>query len=135
MENNIALGFASLIHPGDRQIMATGTHNTFFLCTIMLHLLHQISPLTLTAIQSLEPDCELRLGDQSAEVQDLQLILKELGFYHGALDSEFQPETERALLHLQQQLGVQATGQLDIETWYAITYWAEEKIIAQSIAA
>jgi peptidoglycan hydrolase-like protein with peptidoglycan-binding domain len=101
----------------------------------MLHLLHQISPLTFTAIQSLEPDCELRLGDQSAEVQDLQLILKELGFYQGALDSEFQPATERALLHLQQQLEVQATGQLDIETWYAITYWAEEQTLAQPIAA
>ncbi|OKH19939.1 peptidoglycan-binding domain-containing protein [[Limnothrix rosea] IAM M-220] len=86
----------------------------------------RLSPIALMSIQALEPDCDLKLHDNGADVQRLQIILKELSLYNGSLDGHFNLKTERALLRLQQYLEVSATGQLDIHTWYQLTYWAEE---------
>ena len=86
----------------------------------------RLSPIALMSIEALEPDCGLKLHDSGADVQRLQIILKELGLYCGSLGGNFDHKTERALLRLQQYLDVSTTGQLDIRTWYQLTYWSEE---------
>lgn len=86
----------------------------------------RLSPIALMSIKALEPDCNLKLHDSGCDVQRLQIILKELGFYNGSLAGNFNLQTERALLRLQQYLEVSTTGQLDIRTWYQLTYWSEE---------
>ncbi len=86
----------------------------------------RLSPIALMSIKALEPDCGLKLNDSGCDVQRLQIILKELGLYNGALNGFFDLKTERALLGLQQYLEVTTTGQLDITTWYQLTYWSEE---------
>ena len=86
----------------------------------------RLSPIALMSIEALEPDCNLKLGDTGSDVQRLQIILKELEMYHGVLDGDFGVSTERALLTLQGELGVEGTGQLDVSTWYNLTYYAED---------
>lgn len=87
-----------------------------------------LSPVTINAIQSLEPDCGLKLGNSGRDVQRLQLILKGLDFYKGALDGYFGFRTERSLLELQSNLGVANTGEFDLSTWYQLTYWLEDSL-------
>lgn len=89
------------------------------------------SAIAFNALTSLEPDSFLKLGDQGRDVQKLQIVLKDLGLYLDALDGQFALKTERALLTLQQILGIDASGVFCIETWYALTYWAEEQLAAE----
>lgn len=85
-----------------------------------------LSPIAFTAVQSLEPDCALKLGESGRDVQRLQLTLKELGLYLESLDGDFGFRTERSLMQLQNDLGVEATGEFDLSTWYQLTYWSED---------
>lgn len=91
-----------------------------------------LSPSTINAIQSLEPDCGLKLGNSGRDVQHLQLILKGLGFYKGALDGYFGFRTERSLLQLQKDLSVESTGEFDLATWYQLTDWLEDLVQSQN---
>ncbi|AFY37140.1 Peptidoglycan-binding domain 1 protein [[Leptolyngbya] sp. PCC 7376] len=86
----------------------------------------RLSPIALMSIEALEPDCDLKLSDSGSDVQRLQIILKEMELYSGALDGEFDVATERALLQLQRTLNVSVTGRLDVSTWYSLTECAEE---------
>ena len=86
----------------------------------------RLSPVSLLAIQALEPDCDLKLGDSGPDVQRLQTVLKELDFYPGDLNGHFCGQTQQALVKLQQEIEAEATGQFDINTWYNLTYWAED---------
>lgn len=54
----------------------------------------------------------LAIGDESAEVTALQLALRELGHRIGA-DGVFGPFTERAVLQVQETLGLPRTGRVD----------------------
>lgn len=90
-----------------------------------------LSPIAINTIQGLEPDCALKLGDSSRDVQRLQLVLKELDLYQASLDGHFGFRTERGLMRLQNNLGVEATGEFDLSTWYQLTYWSEE--VAQAL--
>ncbi|MEL7314453.1 MAG: peptidoglycan-binding domain-containing protein [Cyanobacteria bacterium J06559_3] len=75
-------------------------------------------------VDALEPDC-LRLDDSGAAVETLQLALQELAFYSSRIDGYFGPSTSAAVRRLQQHFGLSATGQFDVATWYALTFWAE----------
>jgi peptidoglycan hydrolase-like protein with peptidoglycan-binding domain len=52
----------------------------------------------------------LRLGDTGTAVADLQLRLKELGFYQGEVSGVYGPETEASVLAFQQSQGLTADG-------------------------
>ena len=86
----------------------------------------RLSPISLLAIQALEPDCDLKFGEQGSDVQRLQTVLRELEFYQGDLNGNFCGKTRRALMKLQEEIGAETTGQFDINTWYNLTYWAED---------
>ena len=75
-------------------------------------------------VDSLEPDL-LQLNDSGSAVQTLQLVLKELSFYHSSLDGYFGPHTVAAVRQLQKHFGLAATGQFDAAAWYALTFWAD----------
>ena len=103
--------------------------------SIMPKQLLRLSPIALLAIQALEPDCNLKFGDSGSDVQRLQTVLKELDFYTGALNGNFCGQTQQALIKLQEEIEVEASGQFDINTWYNLTYWAEDLAAANSAAA
>ncbi|WP_416674040.1 peptidoglycan-binding domain-containing protein [Egbenema bharatensis] len=52
----------------------------------------------------------LRLGDTGTAVSDLQLRLKELGFYQGEVSGVYGPETEASVLAFQQSQGLTTDG-------------------------
>jgi hypothetical protein len=74
--------------------------------------------------QNLEPD-SLHPGSLGAEVTSLQLALKALALFEGSVDGYFGPNTGAALQKLQRQFGLAETGELDTETWYTLSFWAE----------
>jgi hypothetical protein len=49
-------------------------------------------------------------------VEGVQQRLQQMGFYHGDIDGNWGPQTQSALQDYQQQHGMQATGQLDVQT-------------------
>ncbi|MEO0827071.1 MAG: peptidoglycan-binding domain-containing protein [Cyanobacteria bacterium J06639_16] len=75
-------------------------------------------------IDCLEPEL-LKLGDTGFAVQSLQRALKELLFYNSPVDGYFGPDTEKAILKFQKQLGLDETAVFDPATWYALTFWTE----------
>jgi peptidoglycan hydrolase-like protein with peptidoglycan-binding domain len=52
----------------------------------------------------------LRLGDNGEPVSNLQLRLKELGYYQGGISGVYGPETEAAVLAFQQSQGLAVDG-------------------------
>ena len=74
--------------------------------------------------QILEPD-SLHPGSFGSEVTSLQLALQELSLFEGHVDGYFGAKTESALRKLQREFGLTETGELDTETWYALSFWAE----------
>lgn len=64
---------------------------------------------------------QLGLGDrESAQVGALQAILITTGHYSGPIDGMWSPEVEAALIALQEDLGVPATGVVDATTLRAL---------------
>ena len=74
--------------------------------------------------QILEPD-SLHPGSFGSEVISLQLALQELSLFDGHVDGCFGANTGSALRKLQREFGLAETGELDAETWYALSFWAE----------
>lgn len=56
----------------------------------------------------------MRLGPDA--IRNIQGRLQQMGYYHGGLDGQWGPETQQALATLQQQRGLQPTGQLNPAT-------------------
>jgi hypothetical protein len=54
------------------------------------------------------------------EIRQIQIVLKERGFYTGELDGVFRPEVRLALIEFQRQQGFQATGRIDVQTKTAL---------------
>ena len=59
-------------------------------------------------------------GKASAQVGALQAILIAGGYYDGTVDGQWSPEVEAALIALQTDLGVEATGVMDAATLRAL---------------
>lgn len=59
-------------------------------------------------------------GRESAQVGALQAILIATGHYSGSVDGIWSPEVEAALIALQEELGIPATGVIDAATLRAI---------------
>jgi peptidoglycan hydrolase-like protein with peptidoglycan-binding domain len=57
---------------------------------------------------------------ESAQVGALQAILIAAGYYNGEVDGQWSPEVEAALIALQEDLGVPATGVVDAATLRAL---------------
>ena len=62
----------------------------------------------------------LRLGDRGDAVVALQQLLKDRGFFAGAIDGDFGAMTQRALIAAQRQLGLEADGVVGPATWNAL---------------
>ena len=54
------------------------------------------------------------------EIRQLQIVLKEKGFFEGEPDGVFGPRTRQALIVFQRQQGFQASGQIDSQTVTAL---------------
>ena len=61
------------------------------------------------------------------DVKMLQEQLSELGFYKGRQDGVFGPETHDAVMELQGKTNVGQTGEVDLETWEALTVRAASR--------
>jgi peptidoglycan hydrolase-like protein with peptidoglycan-binding domain len=79
-------------------------------------------------IDALGPEL-LQFGDVGFTVQTLQSALKALSLYSRAVDGYFGPHTERALLQLQRDYGLTQTGQFDLSTWYALSFWVKPQYL------
>jgi peptidoglycan hydrolase-like protein with peptidoglycan-binding domain len=60
----------------------------------------------------------MNLGPQ--EIRQVQIALKEKGFYRGEPDGVLGPETTQAIITFQQQQGFQASGRIDTQTVSAL---------------
>jgi peptidoglycan hydrolase-like protein with peptidoglycan-binding domain len=54
------------------------------------------------------------------EIRQLQIVLKEKGFFDAEPDGVLGPRTRQALIAFQRQQGLQATGQIDVRTVTAL---------------
>jgi peptidoglycan hydrolase-like protein with peptidoglycan-binding domain len=54
------------------------------------------------------------------EIRQLQIVLKEKGFFEGEPDGVLGPRTRQALIAFQREQGLQATGQIDVRTVTAL---------------
>ncbi|NJL37441.1 MAG: hypothetical protein HC899_12365 [Leptolyngbyaceae cyanobacterium SM1_4_3] len=59
----------------------------------------------------------LRMGNQGAQVSELQAMLKLLGYYSGAVDGVYQESTAIAVTAFQQAAGLMADGIVGPSTW------------------
>ena len=59
----------------------------------------------------------LQIGSQGATVEELQAILKLLGFYAGSVDGRYQDSTAIAVVAFQQAAGISADGVVGSATW------------------
>lgn len=60
---------------------------------------------------------QLQLGDRGPGVQELQTQLQARGYYYGAIDGVFGPDTQSAVLQLQRDRGLPQTGVADAEVY------------------
>jgi peptidoglycan hydrolase-like protein with peptidoglycan-binding domain len=54
------------------------------------------------------------------EIRQVQIVLREKGFYQGEPDGILNPQTTQALIAFQQQQGFQASGRIDTQTVTAL---------------
>jgi peptidoglycan hydrolase-like protein with peptidoglycan-binding domain len=89
---------------------------------------------TVEAVQAFQADQNLEttgvvdattaraMVDQSPKALELmvgaiQLELTELGYYEGLIDSQWGPQTEEAIVRLQESAGLEPSGEMTDETW------------------
>lgn len=66
--------------------------------------------------ETIEENIELRVGDKSDDVLQMQTRLKELGYYNGPLSGQFAEVTLKAVKQIQSDYGLPETGVADAET-------------------
>lgn len=77
-----------------------------------------VGPMTWQALPA-DPDTpELANGSAGSEVASMQQPLKNAGYYAGAIDGVFGPDTEGAVRSYQSDHGVIADGIVGDETWF-----------------
>lgn len=64
----------------------------------------------------------LKKGSVGPEVTDLQYILQVRGFAPGAIDGDFGPKTEAAVISFQKSKKLVQDGIVGIQTWTAMSY-------------
>lgn len=67
-------------------------------------------------LEQIRPLIGLRQGSVGSQVQQLQSLLRNIGFPPGKLDGRFGSDTEAALMQFQQYYGLSATGVVDERT-------------------
>ena len=77
----------------------------------------------------------LKKGDSGKEVKVAQEALKQLGYYSGKVDSNFSKALEAAVLDFQKDFGLNATGQLDEETYVLLAEEIGAELPADPAAA
>lgn len=60
---------------------------------------------------------ELEIGVQGQPVEELQAVLKLLGFYDGAVSGIYSDETSQAVARFQDAAGIPMTGRVTTRTW------------------
>ena len=60
---------------------------------------------------------ELRRGDSGELVTEIQLRMRDLGFYDGPISGEFGPITEGSVLQFQEAKGLEVNGIFDAAAW------------------
>jgi uncharacterized protein (TIGR02594 family) len=74
----------------------------------------------------------VRMGDRGVFVRDLQEQLRDLGYFHGAVDAAFGPLTGAAVRRFQVAEGLTADGVVGPRTWKALM--AAEKAPAREVS-
>ena len=69
-----------------------------------------------TAKPSATPQGSLKLGSTGQQVKEVQQMLKNLGYYSGAVDGDFGAGTENAVKAFQKQNGLEADGKVGTQT-------------------
>lgn len=64
----------------------------------------------------------LQLGSTGSAVADVQQFLAQAGFYDGAIDGKFGPESKAAVEQFQRQNSLIADGVVGHQTWSAMIY-------------
>lgn len=59
----------------------------------------------------------LKVGMGGQQVRQMQTVLKDLGFYNGAVNGNFSREFETAVKDFQADFGIEVTGQIDYELY------------------
>lgn len=62
----------------------------------------------------------LRRGIRSSTVQDVQLLLRRLGFYYGPIDGIYGAQTASGIITFQRSRSLIANGAVDSKTWEAL---------------
>jgi peptidoglycan hydrolase-like protein with peptidoglycan-binding domain len=62
----------------------------------------------------------IKKGDKGDDVKDLQVKLRDAGFYTGDIDGSFGPMTETSVKKLQESYNLAADGVVQGETWIAL---------------
>lgn len=62
----------------------------------------------------------LRAGSRGAFVEDLQIQLRDLGYFAGKIDRQFGPLTAAAVLAFQNEAGLETDGVVGAATWRAL---------------
>ena len=73
----------------------------------------------------------LEIGSTGPNVEHLQSILKELGFYSGNIDGTFGPLTRSSVRTFQRAFGVPANGIVSQQTWIRLTPYVNGYTIYQ----
>ena len=63
----------------------------------------------------------LRLGSQGKPVVTLQTVLRGVGFFHEAINGQFDPCTDAAVRAFQKRYGLVSDGIVDAYTWLALS--------------
>ena len=79
----------------------------------------QSAPLPTLLAQATAPasSAPLNVGSQGEGVIELQLYLKQLGYYDGVIDGIYGNSTQQSVSQFQQQTGLPVTGQVNAATW------------------
>ena len=77
----------------------------------------------------------LKKGDSGKEVKVAQEALKQLGYYSGKTDGNFSKALEAAVVEFQKDFGLEATGQLDEETYVLLAEEIGAELPADPAAA
>ena len=70
-----------------------------------------------TAIVSQNEFKTLKVGMGGQQVRQMQTVLKDLGFYNGAINGNFSREFETAVKDFQADFGIEVNGQIDYELY------------------
>lgn len=68
----------------------------------------------------------LAYGSRGTEVEDVQTFLQERGYYDGAIDGIYGPETRSAVTEFQEANNLMGDGIIGDNTWGALTGYEEE---------